>query len=148
MLLHYCYMLYFLHPVSNSTSAQEECTITPLNPINTLTATGGTLASGTENVMIQCSCTIYNDDVVRWYDPGGSKLFLNESKNFIPDAPHFTRVNGPTDNRNIILVIPTFNDTYDGIYTCGRRISNTEFGAPNVSVIFTVTGELMIHILS
>ena len=131
----------------NSTSAQEECTITPLNP-TTLTATGGALVSGTENVMIQCSCTINNDDVVRWYNASGCKVFRNVSENFIPGTPHYTRVNGSTGNRNITLVIPTFNDTYDGTYTCGRRVSNTEFGAPNVSVVLTIAGELMIHILS
>ena len=98
--------------------------------------------------MIQCSCTINNAGRVRWYNPGGSKLFNNASKNFIPGAPHYIRVNGPTDNRNIILVIPIFNDTYDGTYTCGRRVSDTEFRAPNVSVILSITGELTIHILS
>ena len=131
----------------NPTSAQEECTITPLNP-TTLTATGGALASGTEDVMIQCSCTINNDDdIVRWYDPDGSKIINNECYHFIPDAPYYTRVNGPTDNRDLILIIPTFNDTYDGTYTCGRRITDTKFGTPNVSAVLTIAGKLMIHTL-
>ena len=127
----------------NPTSPQEECTITPLNPTNVLTATGGALASGTENVMIQCSCTITNDEVVRWYDPDGNQLVNNGSKNFIPGTPHYTRVEGSTDDMNIILVIPIFNDTYDGTYTCGRRVSNTELGAPNISVVLTIAGESM-----
>ena len=128
----------------NPTSAQEECTITPLNPTNALTATGGALASGTENVMIQCNCTINNDsDVVRWYDPGGFKLFRNSSENFNHDTPHYTIPEGSTDNRNIILVIPIFNDTYDGTYTCGRRVSNTEFGVPSIGVVLNIAGELI-----
>ena len=128
----------------NPTSTQEECTITPLNPTNVLAATGGALASGTENVMIQCSCTINNNsDVVRWYDPDGFKLFHNSSKNFNPDTPHYTIPEGSTDKRNITLVIPIFNDTYDGTYTCGRRVSNTEFGAPSISVVLNIAGELI-----
>ena len=28
------------------------------------------------------------------------------------------------DNTNVILVIPTFNDSYDGTYTCGRNAAD------------------------
>ena len=133
-------VIYFLHLVINVSSTQEECTITPLNP-TTLTATGGTLDSGTENVMIQCSCTI---EIVRWYDPTGLQLYNNASTDLIPGTPHYTRVEGPTDNRNIILVIPTFNDTYDGTYYCGIQNNRTTFKAPNARVILTISGELMI----
>ena len=131
----------------NASSAQEECTITPLNPINALTATGGTLASGTENVMIQCSCTTNNDDdIVRWYDPGGFRLFRSDHVHFNPDIPHYTRLEN--SDMNVILVIPTFNDTYDGTYYCGIRVNITTFRAPNVSVVLTIAGELMIHTIS
>ena len=127
----------------NPTSAQEECTITPLNPTNALTATGGTLGSGIENVMIQCSCTTNNDsDIVRWYDPDGFQLYNNGSKNFTSGTPHYTRVEGPTDNMNVILVIPTLNDTYDGTYYCGIRVNRTTFRAPNASVVLAISGEL------
>ena len=126
----------------NATSAQEECTITPLNP-TTLTATGGALATGTENVMIQCSCAINNDDVVRWYDPDGNRLFNNASEHFIPGTPHYTRVESRIDNMNVILVIPTFNDTYDGTYYCGIQVDRTTYRAPNASVVLAITGELI-----
>jgi len=36
-------------------SAQGSCTVTPTNPI-TLTAAGGVLVDGTQNVMIECRC--------------------------------------------------------------------------------------------
>ena len=129
----------------NATSAQEQCTITPLNPTNALTATGGALASGTENVMIQCNCTIINDEVVRWYDPDGFQLFSGASSELIPGTPHYTRMGDPADNMNAILVIPTFNDTYDGTYYCGIRVDRTTFRAPNASVVLTINGELMIN---
>ena len=148
MLLHYYWLIviYFLHPVINASSTQGECTITPLNPTNALTATGGTLASATDNVKIQCSCTINNDsDVVRWYDPNGLQLLNNANENLIPGTPHYTRLEGPTDNMNIILVIPTFNDSYDGTYYCGIRVDNKTFKAPNASVVLTISGELMIN---
>ena len=133
----------------NALSTQEECTITPLNPTNALTATGGTLASGTENVMIQCNCTTNNDDdIVRWYDPGGFQLYNTASELFIPGTPHYTRPGGPTDNMNVILVIPTFNNTYDGTYYCGIRVHRTVFRAPNAFVVLTIYGELMIHTIS
>ena len=144
VLLHYYQLIviYFLHSVINPTSTQEECTITPLNP-TTLTATGGALAIGTENVMIQCSCTIYDDDRVRWYDPGGFQLYNNASKNFTSGTPHYTRVESSSDNMNVILVIPTFNDTYNGTYYCGIRVNRTTFRAPNANVVLTIAGELM-----
>ena len=115
--------MHFLHPVVD-VSAQGSCTITPLNP-TTLTATGGALPNGTMNVMIQCNCT--NDDgtvvsLVRWYDPDGTRLFSKESNRFDASAPHFTRVNDGSDT-HVILVIPTFNDSYDGTYTCGKKVN-------------------------
>ena len=59
-------------------SAQGRCTITSINP-TTLSAAGGVLASGTEYVVIQCSCSDDNGtvvDCVRWYDPDGTRLLL------------------------------------------------------------------------
>ena len=140
-----CHILFC--PVINALSTQEECTIIPLNPTHVLNVTGGTLTSGTENVTIQCSCTINNDtdDRVRWYNPDGNQLYNNASVNFIPGTPHYKRAEGPTDNMNIILVIPTFNNTYDGTYYCGIRVDRTTFRAPNASVVLNINGELMIN---
>ena len=122
-------------------SAQGECTITPINPV-TLTAAGGLLASGTVNVMIQCNCTDDDGmvvDRVRWYDPDGIRLLINTQNGYVAGTPYFRRA---PDNTNIILVIPTFNDTYDGTYTCGRRSSRLSVGAPNATVELTVNGKL------
>ena len=124
-----CYSLCFVvHPVVD-VSAQGGCNVTPINPTS-LTAGGGILINGTENVMIQCNCT--DDDMVvdpvAWYDPNGNGLFVRTHITHVPGTPYYNRV---PDDTNIILVIPTFTDSYDGIYTCGRRVNN---GAPNATV--------------
>ena len=130
-------------------SAQGSCTITPLNP-TTLTATGGVLPNGTMNVTIQCNC-IKGDgtvvDHVRWYDPAGKRLVADMHDQFDDSVPHITRVNG--NNTHVILVIPTFNDSYDGTYKCGNGNgkSNDRPGSPNVDVTLTIKGELMIHVV-
>ena len=124
-------------------SAQGNCTITPINP-TTLTAAGGVILIGTENVTIRCNCTDDYGTVikVRWYNATVARLpdTLNR-REFLADAPHFIR-NVKGDDTNIILVIPTFNDSYDGIYTCGRlRRNNYPPGAPNATVNLNIGGE-------
>ena len=65
--------------------------------------------------------------------------YVAGSPYFIPNNP-----NGATD---VTLVIPTFNDSYDGTYNCGIFVSNTEFTSPSAAVILTI-GELMINTVS
>ena len=132
-------------------SAQGRCTITPLSP-TTLTATGGGLPGGTMNVRIRCSCTESDGtavSIVRWYDPAGTRLVsAQNTAEFNPNVPHFTRVGGDQgnrDNTNVILVIPTFNDSYDGTYTCGRNAADrTALTPPTANVTLTIISELMI----
>ena len=129
---------FLVHPVVD-VSAQGGCTITPINP-TTLTTAGGVLASGTVNVIIRCNnCTDDGGEVlghVRWYDPAGNRLISSASGGYVPRTPHFTRVNG-ADN-DIILVIPTFNDSYDGMYTCGDRVNRGLPRPPNAAVNLTI----------
>ena len=128
----------------------QSCNVRPISP-TTLTATGGAIVNGTMNVRIRCSCTESGGtavDRVRWYDPDGTRLVsaLNTVK-FNPDAPHFTRVN--TNDRDIILVIPTFNDSYDGRYTCGRNADDRSvLTPPTADVTLTIISELMINKIS
>ena len=116
----------FFHPVVD-VSAQASCTITPISP-TTLTAAGGVLPNGTENVMIRCNCSEDDGSVItyaRWYGPNESRINRVRTGDDAPNIPYFKRPDDKIrDNRNIILVIPTFNDSYDGTYTCGRRDSN------------------------
>ena len=139
--------MYILHPVVNISA--QSCNVTPLNP-STLTDTGGSIVSGTVNVRIQCSCTESGGtpvNTVRWYDPDGTRLVSAQNTvQYNPDAPHFTRVNTNSD-RDVILVIPTFNDSYDGRYTCGRNVGDrSRLTPPTADVTFTIS-ELMISYL-
>ena len=136
----------FIHPVVD-VSAQGGCIITPINP-TTLTTAGGVLASGTENVMIRCNCTYYNGTVidrVSWYDPDGTRLLVSDNDNYVAGTPYYNRE--PNDI-NIALVIPTFNDSYDGTYYCGRRFSRGPPEPPNAVVNLTIDGKLLIHVLT
>ena len=141
--------MYILHPAID-VSAQS-CNVTPLNPTS-LTATGGAIVSGTMNVRIQCSCTVSGGtavNTVRWYDPNGTRLVsARNTAKFNPDVPHFTRVNIHSD-RDVILVIPTFNDSYDGRYTCGRDANDrSALTPPTADVTLTIISELMINRIS
>ena len=130
--------MHFLHPVVD-VSTQGNCTITPLNP-TTLTATGGSLPVGTKNVRIQCNCTKDNGtvlDPVKWYDPARNRIVRPENIEFDASAPHFITVDG---NTHLILVIPTFNDSYAGTYTCGRRVKRGLPGPPNAAVVLNIEG--------
>ena len=138
----YIKIIHFLHPVVD-VSAQGSCTVTPINP-TTLTAAGGVLPIGTENVMIWCNCsddygTVFT--TVRWHDPGGILVDRIGPGDDIPSTPYFTRPSDHNNNRNVILVIPTFSDSYDGNYTCGRRRSG-RLVQPIVTVNLTISGEL------
>ena len=121
----------------------QGCTITPISP-TTLTAAGGVLASGTEDVMIQCNNCIDDDmmlDRVRWYDPDMTRLVRTGHNDYLPGTPYFRKVNG--NDNDIILVIPTFSDSYHGMYTCGERVDNKGDlpGPPNATVILTIGGK-------
>ena len=132
---------------SRSNFLVQSCTITPLNP-TTLTATGGALVSGTTDVRIQCVCTVTNDDQrVRWYDI--NENFLVQSTHpteYVAGSPYFIP-NNPNGNTDVTLVIPIFNDSYDGTYNCGIRVSHTVFTSPSATVTLTI-GELMINTVS
>ena len=108
---------------------------------------------------IRCSCTESDGtavQIVRWYNPTGTRLLSPRfTTMFNPNIPYFTRVNGdfedPVDYTDIILVIPTFNDSYDGMYTCGREVDDfTNIGSPTatVTLTITVTSELIINTTS
>ena len=133
----------------------QSCTITPLNP-STLTATGGAINYGTTNVRIRCRCTESDGtavSIVRWYDPAGTRLVsARNPAEFNANVPYFTRVGGDSgnivDNTNIILVIPTFNDTYAGTYTCGRNAADRTALTPPTADVTLTSSKLMINTIS
>ena len=124
-------------------SAQGSCTVTPINP-TTLTAAGGVLAIGIVNVMIRCNCSDDNGTViitVRWYDPEGNRLDRVDPGDDIPSTPYYTRPSDHGNNRNVTLVIPIFNDSYDGNYICGKRTGSSSPQPPTATVSLTISGK-------
>ena len=124
-------------------SAQSSCTISPQNPA-TLTAAGGVLVSGPVDVRIRCSCPVFDDQVVRWFDPGRVIIFQQRHENYVAGSPYVIR----HSNRDVTLAISTFNGSYDGTYNCGIRVSDISFTSPSAGVTFTIIGELMINAVS
>ena len=130
----------------HSVVAEEECTTTPLNS-TTMTSTGGALASGTENVMIQCNCTVNNDSAkIRWYNPDGFRILFRGHNNSVNGTPYVT--SNTKSKASITLVIPKFSDSYDGTYNCQRGVNNSKLVAPNAAIVLYIAGELMINIIS
>ena len=123
-----------------------QCTITPLNP-TTLTATGGVLVSGTTDVRIQCVCTVTGDQRVRWYGINTNLVIGSANPNYVAGSPHYIRNDPNGADNDVTLVIPTFNDSYDGTYNCGIRVNDTQFTLPSAAVTLTI-GELMINTVS
>ena len=124
-------------------SAQGNCTVSPINP-TTLTAAGGVLPDGTENVMIRCNCSEDDGTVitnVRWYDPEGNRINRVDPGDKIPSTPYYTRPSDHGNNRNVTLVIPTFNDAHDGNYICGKRDGSGPPVPPTATVNLTIGGE-------
>ena len=97
-------------------STESKCTITPMNPTN-LTVSNGVLALayGVKNVRIHCNCSGMVLSPIRWFDPNG-RLIEQRNKTYF-NAPNYFTEN--SDYRSVVLVILTFNNTYDGIYSCG-----------------------------
>jgi len=117
-------------------SAQGSCTVTPTSPIN-LTVAGGVLVDGTQNVMIKCRCVDDGGTLlrkVRWFFP--NTTIVAKQTDPPDDAPY-------RDNSNRIstLVIPTFNDSYDGMYTCGVSEDNAYPPNPLTTITLTLPGE-------
>jgi len=117
-------------------SAQGSCTITPTSPDH-LTVDGKELPDTTQKVMIECRCV---DDKntslsrVRWF--GHNNIRIMSQSDTPTGAPYFIN---KKSGRLATLVIPTFNDSYDGTYTCGM---GTEYPPnPITSITLTLAGE-------
>ena len=124
----------------------QRCTVTPLNP-TTLTATGGALGNGTVNVRIRCVCPITGKcKYARWFDINTNFVVQSSHSIYVAGSPYYIRSTTNPDT-DVTLVIPTFNDSYDGTYHCGVRVNDTEFTSPSAAVTLTI-GELMINTVS
>ena len=70
-------------------------------------------------MMIQCNCSdIFGKalDPVRWFDSYGIRINNQTHHEYELGTPYFTRA---PDDKNTILTIPMFNESYHGIYSCG-----------------------------
>ena len=120
-------------------SAQGNCTFTPINPTTVqLTDTDRvSLADGTQNVTITCSCVDGNGTTlpfIRWFNTNKDRLLFSGHKNTSTGAPYFSSSGIRNMGTTATLVIPTLNDSYDGTYTC----ANGNFlAAANVTATFT-----------
>ena len=92
--------------------SEGSCTITPVKP-TTLMAAGGVLQDGMENVTMRCICNEGNDDV-RWFYPDGS--ILHDYYITPRGYPYFIQNH---EDVSFTMVIPTFNYSFAGPYTCG-----------------------------
>ena len=98
--------------------------------------------------MIQFTCVATGNQRVRWYDINTNYLVQsNHPTDYVAGSPYFILGTTIGNVQNVTLVIPTFNDSYDGTYHCGIFVSNTEFTSPSAAVTLTI-GELMINTVS
>ena len=100
-----------------ATIQRRVCTIYTTS-LNTLTPTGWAVASGTQNVIIYCICTIDNVAV------GPAIWFVNyalvtRTTADGSDNPYYR------DNVPSPLIIPSFTDTHVGAYYCTSEGTTT-----------------------
>ena len=105
--------------------SSQSCTITPTSP-DGLDPTGGVIVNGTVNVTIECRCT---RRTTRWFDPSNETLFAERRT---PDGdPYFVS----NSNKFGTLVIPTFNDSTSGVYTCGIGTNYPPTGVVTINLM-------------
>ena len=97
------------------------CIIFPLNP--SFPPTDGAVNNGTSNVMINCLCYNIDNQQIRWYSPVKEQISLNSAEP--KDLPYVILEKGT-------LVIPLFNDSYEGTYYCG--IENNSILTANINL--------------
>ena len=119
----------------NDVSAQDSCTITPLND-DTLIASFKAIVDEIKNttVAIQCDCANANGtelSPIRWFNPDGRRIFPKGHRKHESGTPYYRK------GFNSIIIIPTFNEFYYGTYICGI---GGKF-QPNVSINLTLNGK-------
>ena len=100
--------------------------------------------------MIRCNCSEADGSVItniRWHKPDGNLVPRIGGYSYTAGAPYHTRTGRHHNNREVTLVIPTFNDSYDGNYICGRR-NGSGFRSPIVTFNLTIGGEYVIYIIN
>ena len=92
-----------------------KCIITPINP--SFLSTDDGINNGTLNVMINCNCINVGNQQIKWYSPDKKEVSFNYTE--------------PEDMPYVLmgtLIIPIFNNSYQGAYYCGV-MNDSMFGA-------------------
>ena len=114
-------------------SGDTTCNIASTNVIN-VTATGGVITIGTQNVIIYCLCarngvTRSGGSGIRWY-LNGTQITLTSADG-----------TGNPYSRNVVpnqLIIPSFVYPYNGMYSCGFHTN--EFAKISSHINLTLAG--------
>ena len=114
MHVHYYDFIYIFSVLIAISIKAQSCVITPLIPSTLITA-GGVLHNDTQNTTIACYCRdgFNRFDKARWFFDE-ARILLQQ--NTPRGHPYVT-----LDRDLATLIIPTFNESYSGIYTCGNE---------------------------
>jgi len=74
---------------------------------------------------------------VRWFHPNNMRI--SSQSNTPTGAPYYI---SSDNSRLATLVIPTFNDSYDGTYTC--RLNNNYPPNPMTTIDLTLAGKKLV----
>ena len=109
------------------------CNIVSTN-LPTVTAAGGVIAIGTQNVILYCICMRVNSIVTI----GGTTWFFNGDRITQEDD----RSGNPYSRNNVpsTLIIPSFVSPHDGSYSCAHRMNFNEVATLGDTITLTLTG--------
>ena len=110
------------------------CSIVSTN-LPTVTAAGGVIANGTQNVILYCICMRVNSIVTvgltTWFFNGVRVTLTQDNGSGNP----YSRNNVPST-----LIIPSFVTPHDGSYSCAHRADFNEVETLGDAITLTLTG--------
>ena len=127
--------LYVADPGSN---IDVSCTIVSTN-LPTVTAAGGVIANGTQNVILYCICMRLNSNVtvgLTFWFFNGARINLAEDDG---SGSPYSRNNVPST-----LIIPSFVTPHDGSYSCVHRTNFDEVATLGDTIALTLPGMHML----
>ena len=110
------------------------CNIISTNLPN-VTAAGGAIVIGTQNVILYCICMRVNSIVTvsqtAWFFNGVQVTLTQDNESGNP----YSRNNVPST-----LIIPSFVSPHDGSYSCAHRMNFNEVATLGDTITLTLTG--------
>ena len=121
--------LYVADPVGNDVN----CSIVSTN-LPTVTAAGGVIANGTQNVILYCICmrvdSIVTVGLTFWFFNGSLTLTQDNGS-----GNPYSRNNVPST-----LIIPSFVTPHDGNYSCAHRNDFNEVATLGDTITLSLPG--------